>query len=187
MVHLAVKLKCRLLKPSIILPMGSYIASSAHLHILVQLIGKDKHGIRAKDLDSKDKQNFAAVEHLIKASHFLSALPDVLGTKCYLEVTKVAVYSYLDKSISPEQRLEEIWYATFFFWFWRQWVTMQKSFTLKNNFITSNSYMCIEINAHSLLAYTIMMRDTYNDQPEVFTPWLMGSQSCEQNSEVFAA
>lgn len=40
--------------------------------------------------------------------------------------------------------------------------------------------MCIEINAHSLLAYTIMMRDTYNDQHEVFTPWLMGSQSCEQ-------
>ena len=86
---------------------------------IVQLIGKDKHGIRAKDLDSKDKQNFAAVEHLIKASHFLGALPDALGTKCYLEVTKAAVYSYLEKSISPEQRLEEIWYATFFFRYWR--------------------------------------------------------------------
>lgn len=40
--------------------------------------------------------------------------------------------------------------------------------------------MCVEINAHLLLAYTIMMIDTYADKPEVFVPWLMGSQSCEQ-------
>ena len=112
-VHIAVKLRCRLLKPSIVLPMGAYI-SSAHLKILVKLMGKDKHGIRARNLDFKDKQNFAAVEHLFMASNLLNNFPDALGTKYYLEVSKVAVYSYLDKSISPEQRLEDIWYATFF-------------------------------------------------------------------------
>ena len=114
MVHIAVKLKCRLLKPSIILPTGAYIASSAHLQILVKLIGKDKHGIRARDLDFKDKQNFAAVEHLFMASNLLNDFPDALGTKYCLEVSKAAVYSYLDKSISPEQCLEDILHATFF-------------------------------------------------------------------------
>ena len=33
-VHIAVKLKCRLLKPSIILPMGSYVAGVHHLRIV---------------------------------------------------------------------------------------------------------------------------------------------------------
>lgn len=41
---------------------------------------------------------------------------------------------------------------------------MQKSFTLKNNFTVT----CVKINAHSLLAYTVM-RDTYNDQPGLHT------------------
>ena len=64
MVHVAVKFKTRLLKPSILLPMGDYIATSAHLHILRHIYGKEKHGMRRRDLDSRDKQNFAAVEHL---------------------------------------------------------------------------------------------------------------------------
>jgi hypothetical protein len=135
------------------------------LHILVKLVGKGQHGLRARDLDSNDKQNFAAVEHLIKASPLLSNIPDALATQYFLDA---------------EQRLEEIWYSTFFLRYWRQWILLQKAFTLKNNFITSNCYNCIEINAHSLLAYTIIMRDTYSQTPEVFVPWLMGSQSCEQ-------
>ena len=111
---------------------------------------------------------------------------DALGTKYYLEVSKAAVYCYLDKSISPEQRLEDIWYATFF-QILAPVDTITKTFTLKNNYniiITSNSYMCVEVNAHSLLVYTIMMRDNHADQPEVFTPWLMGSQSCEQKFRI---
>ena len=45
---------------------------------------------------------------------------------------------------------------------------------MKNNFITSNAYQCIEINAHSLLA---LVRDCKNDY---FMSWLLGSQSCEK-------
>ena len=54
MVHVAVKLKSRLLKPSIILPMGSYVATSAHLTILTKIHSKDGHGMRQRDLDHKD-------------------------------------------------------------------------------------------------------------------------------------
>lgn len=136
----------------------------------MKLLGKNEHGIRARDLDFKDKQNFAAVEHLFKTSNFLNKFPEALGTKYYLDVAKSAVYSYLDKSMSP----------AFFYRYWRQWIMLQKPFTLQNNYITSNSYMCVEINAHSLLAYIMIMRDSYSNKPEVFTPWLIGSQSCEQ-------
>jgi hypothetical protein len=179
MVHIGVKMKSRLLKPSIILPMGSYIATPAHLHILVALHGKEVHGIRQKDLNHKDKQNFAAVENLIRASKHLSNIPDALGTKCYLELISAAINSYLDKSYSPKKRLSEIWFATFFLRYWRHWIILQRSFTIKDNFITSNCYTCIEINAHSLLSYIITLRDS-NFSPEYLTPYIMGSQSCEK-------
>jgi len=48
-VHVVVKLKSRLLKSQIVLPMGIYFADSHHLHALRSLFQKDKHGLRLKD------------------------------------------------------------------------------------------------------------------------------------------
>ncbi len=50
-VHIGVKLKARLLKPSIILPLGKYIAGAHHLNLLYETFNKDQHGLRLKDLD----------------------------------------------------------------------------------------------------------------------------------------
>ena len=113
-VHLGVKLKARFLMPSIILPLGNYLATNAHFQMVVKLYGKEKHGLRARDIDHRDKQNFDAVGQLIKASHLLDELPEAVGTKYYMNVMKSVVDSYLDKSLDPAKRIEEIWYAAFF-------------------------------------------------------------------------
>ena len=60
-VHIAVKLKARLLNPSVALAMGKYTATVKHLHLLKALLGKDQHGLREKDIDHKDRQNYDAV------------------------------------------------------------------------------------------------------------------------------
>ena len=60
-VHVAVKLKARLLRPSLILPMGKYLAGVHDLRLLQQTFGKDQHGMRERDVSRKDKQNFDAV------------------------------------------------------------------------------------------------------------------------------
>ena len=66
------------------------------------------------------------------------------------------ISSYLDKSISPEKRVEELWFVAFFL----------------------RAYMCIQINAHSLLAFLL---NTQLDEMISFVPWMMfGSQSCER-------
>ena len=39
-VHIGVKLKARILKPSIVLPLGSFLATSSHFQMLVKLHGK---------------------------------------------------------------------------------------------------------------------------------------------------
>lgn len=113
-VHLGVKLKARLLKPSIVLPLGSFIASRAHLQVLTGLHGKDEHGLRLRDIDHRDEQNFDAVDHIISASYLLENMPEAAGTKHYIELMSSSIYSFLDKSKSPEERIEEMWYAVFF-------------------------------------------------------------------------
>ena len=41
--HVGVKLKARLLKPSIALPLGKFLASGHHLHLVLTTFGKDQH------------------------------------------------------------------------------------------------------------------------------------------------
>jgi hypothetical protein len=87
---------------------------------------------------------------------------------------------YLSKDASPDERIEKIWYTTFFVRYWREWVLLYPSYTLRDNFITQNAYMCIELNAHALLTYFLTVRDQLKEQEACFLPWLLGSQSCEK-------
>ena len=53
-IHIATKLKSRLLKPSIILPVGPhYSASGNHIKMIRQKFEKDEHGLRERDVNTK--------------------------------------------------------------------------------------------------------------------------------------
>ena len=177
-VHLAVKLKSRLLKPNIALRMGDYTATGNHLQALTRKFQKDQHGLRLRDINHKDKQNFQAVINITAASPLLSEVPQSDATKCYVELMRCATNSFLDQQLGPLERIEDLWYVVFFMRYWRKWLILNKSFTLRDNFITSNAYMCIELNAHALIVFLITIRDHVNNS-KCFLPWLLGSQSCE--------
>ena len=112
-VHVAVKLKARLLQPSIVLPLSSYLAGSHHLHFVQENFGKDQHGLREKDTEHKDRQNLDAAMHVTSESvlELLSQIPDAKGTKAYLEVMRAVIDSYLDKSLGVLSRVEKAWFA----------------------------------------------------------------------------
>ena len=55
---------------------------------------------------------------------------------------------------------------------------LNSKYTLRENFITSNAYACIELNAHALLTFLITVRDHVGND-DCFLPWLLGSQCCE--------
>ena len=78
MVHLAVKLKSRLLKLPIILPLGKYTAGGRHLRLIHNTFSKDQYGLREKDINHKDKQNFEAVLQITSDSvmQLLTNMPD---------------------------------------------------------------------------------------------------------------
>ena len=60
------------------------------------------------------------------------------------------------------------------------WILSQPKFTLRDNFITGNAYMCIEMNAHALLMLAFILRDKAHSNTNNFLPWMCGSQSCER-------
>ena len=60
-VHIAVKLKARLLNLSVDLFFGKYIAGSHHLYTIIKSFGKDEHGMQPKDVNHKDRQNYDAM------------------------------------------------------------------------------------------------------------------------------
>ena len=124
--------------------------------------------------------NWFMILHLIRAAHLLHDLPEAVGTMMYMNVMKSVINSFLDKSLSPEDRIEEMWYGTFFVRYWRHWVITHPTFNLQNNFITNNAYMCIEINAHALIAFVYQIQLNKSMDDTNFLPWFLGSQSCER-------
>jgi len=94
-VHVAVKLTSRQQKPNIGLPMGNYVATGGHLHALTTKFQKDQHGLRLRDINHKDKQNLQAIINITSATHLLSKIPRTDATKCYVELIKCVIDSYL--------------------------------------------------------------------------------------------
>lgn len=142
--------------------MGKYVATISHLNILVNIDGRECHGLREKDLNHHDKMNFDAVLNIIRACDHLHKVKDSVATQAYINIMSSVINSYLDKSFTPLQRLQEIWFATFFLRYWRS-ILQHPRYTIKDNFITSNAFMCVEINAlYSLSKIQILILPLYH-------------------------
>ena len=53
---------------------------------------------------------------------------------------------------------------------------LNKAYTLKDHFVTSHAYTYIELNAHALIVFLIIVQE-YG--ANCFLHWLLGSQVCE--------
>lgn len=179
-VHIGTKLKTVFLKPGIVLPVGTYLISSKHLHDLIEKVSKDKHCVTKSMLTANDKMNFDAVEKITDTkviSSLLENVPNSKGTAVFLSMCRFILDSFLDKSLPPLERIYKMWVAAFFFRVWRNHINKNEKYSLSHNFISLNCYTCIELNAHSLICYLMMCRDNEKS----FLPWLLSSQPCEEN------
>ena len=115
-IHLAVKLKARLMKTSMILPFGGFSAGIQHLRIVQQSYGKDQHGLREKDLNPIDWQNFDVVTRITSTSvmNILETMPDATGTRLFLDMIKHVINSYLSRTSVPLECIRHAWYAVYF-------------------------------------------------------------------------
>lgn len=85
--------------------------------------------------------------------------------------------AFMDQSLGPMQRIRKMWYSIFIIRIWRQFIMLQKKYKLKDNFLTSNCYACLEINAHSMIMCMLHLKQT--NRSDLFLPHLFESQPCE--------
>lgn len=104
---MTLQLKSRLVKPSIVLPLGKYLAGVHHLRLVQCTFGKEQHGLRERDIYHKDKQNYDAIMHMTSKAcmALLSQIPDAKGTH---EVIRCVIDSFLDKDLDASSRVEKV-------------------------------------------------------------------------------
>lgn len=185
-IHFGNKCRNRMLKESINLPMGVFEVSIKHLQSLVKNVQKSVHGLSQIDVCPIDRMNYNSFEKItndrvIEALQKYIKLSD--ATVQYLKVCRDATSSFLSVDLNPEERIFKIWHSLFFVRIWRNFIKSSSRYTLKENFITSNVYMCLEINARSLIQLIKKFRN--QGQPERFLPSLFDSQACENIFRLF--
>lgn len=178
-IHLALKGRNRMINVKY-LPMGTKQVSVDHLKKLLK-VDKAIHGLSSTDVMPEDRQNFASFEK-ITSKRVLDALemyvPNSEATVVYLQNFSDVVSSYTDFHLEPLERIERIWRPAYFFRIWREHILASKTNTLKNKFITSNTFSCIEINARTMLSFYRKCRD--ENKPHHFLTTLCHSQTCEK-------
>lgn len=185
-IHFGNKCRNRAQKDGINLPMGRFQVSIMHLRSLVKDVQKSIHGLSQMDVCPIDKMNYNSFEK-ITSDRAIDALQKYIkqsdATVLYLKVCRDATESYMKPDLNPTERIFKIWHSLFFIRVWRNFIKSSNRFTLKDNFLTSNAYMCLEINARNLIRLIKKFRD--ENHPERFLPGLFDSQGCENMFRLF--
>lgn len=182
-VHIGTKLRNRLLKQSILLPIGNKVASVSHLKILLNSTSKDVHGLVYSDICPDDRQNYDSLKKIMR-SNVREALNEHIfdseATVEYIRICYEITSSLYEEDLSPIERISRIWRSTFFLRIWRLSVVKKPSKGLKvsKNFITQNAYACIELNARNLVI--LIKRFRIQNLGKNFIPTLFNSQPCEE-------
>ena len=189
-IHLLAKMRTRLLLPSNILVIGDANACAAHLKFVLSDFPKEQHGLSARCLDVKDKQNYSSKETILGEGVLdclekLDSKLSTKGTREYLEIMRNIRDSFLNKSLRPQKRLYLAWKSLFQLRIWRVWLNTN-NYKGEDHFITSNAYICMGLNCHFLLNTMINVTNGIFP-PEALRLWLCGSQACEETFRILRA
>lgn len=168
------------------LPMGKYFIRLQHLYELMDTVGKDRHFLTPSTLNPTDRQNFGSAKRM--CSHEVIRLlrekiKNSDGTIQFLQTMREIIEAFMDKCLTPLQRIRKLWYILFLIRIWRAFIISKKGLTLKNNFLTNNCYSCIEMTVHSLVLCLLRLKKI--NKPEWFLPHLFDSQTCESTFRQF--
>lgn len=184
-IHIGTKFRNRSLRPSGLLPLGNKQISIAHMKMLINDVPKAIHGLVYSDFCPLDRQNFGSLQKCMDIrvrDALVTHIPDSEATSFYFQLCHEITTSFMDFNLMPLERIELIFHAVYFLRIWRKWLLSSK-YTLRDNFITPNAYICTELNAENLLR--VLRRCRQNDRPELFVPPLFSSQPCESSFRQF--
>lgn len=119
-IHLGGKLRNRLLKPNINLPLGTHRVSIEHLKNLVKNVQKSIHGLSQTDVCPEDRMNFDSFKKITN-DRVIDALAEHIenseATIQYLNVCRDITSSFLELDLKPADRILRMYRGLFFYVF----------------------------------------------------------------------
>ncbi|CAF4031753.1 unnamed protein product, partial [Rotaria sp. Silwood1] len=194
-IHLATKLRNRLLSKTASLVMGNYHISVKDLQNLIDNRSKLEHNLVLSDIFVKDRQNYASCLKIssINVLNILDENQSTFATHCYLTILHYVTIAYVDKTTHILQRSFYAWSTVFICRFWLTWLKYKLIIYTKTtvrqaqipplkeiekHFITFAAFHSIELNAHMLTFILLLVLDKKLpiDSLNIF---LFSSQPCE--------
>ncbi|CAF4339832.1 unnamed protein product [Rotaria sp. Silwood2] len=183
--HLATKWRNRLLSDIADLTIGNKKANMIHLENIVKTYNnKFDHGLVMSDFDPSDRQNYRSCEKISsnEALAILESNHDAYATFLHIKLLRYIIDAFINKSTLIRDRLYFAWTIVFVCRLWKAWLNLEfKSLSQKskdNYFITKPAYYLIEINAHVLLYFVLLVHEG-SLPPESLQIPLFSNQSCE--------
>lgn len=183
LIHILTKLRNFLLRTSYdkrTIPFGNYFIRIEHLYELLELFPKDQHQLTHSTLNPTDRQNYRSVLRLCDQRVTDLLRGHVKGSEAtvqFLQIMRDINDCFTDVNLTPLQRVRKIWYSLFLIRIWRESILSSKTYRLKDNFLSSNCYSCLELNAHELINCLLYLKKV--NKPEWFKPYLFSNQPCE--------
>lgn len=178
-IHIATKFRNRMFNRK--MQFGKNIISIDHLIKLIRMFPKTKHNLCPSIVETNDRQNFESVLRICDdrvISLLSSSVKDSEGTIMYLRIISNITKSFLDETLTPLERIRHIWFSNFLLRIWRAFILQRgNKYSLEKHFVSNNAYVCVEINAHSLVMIMLYLKKENMDS--LFLTTLFGSQPCE--------
>lgn len=159
---------------------GKYYIQINHLYFLLHRFRKDQHCLTKSTLNPVDRQNYSSAVRMCsdKVIHLLEEkVPNSEGTVAFLTLMRNIIDAFSARDFLPLERIRKMWYTVFLLRIWRRFVGRKNGLKLKNNFLTQNTYSCVELNAHNLILIMLYLKK--NGLENFFLPFLYNSQACE--------
>lgn len=175
--HLKTKMRNWVIQPSSPLRIGKHIISISFLQNIINNVPRGEHELTQSDIDCSDRMNVKSAEKLFqpKVISLLEANypQETKGLVLYLTIMKNVSDAFAPYE-SLENRIIKMWFNVFVLRIWKHSCSSEKSL---KDFITSNVYNCMELNAHMLVNAYRCLRDA--NKLHLFIPELFSSQPCE--------
>ncbi|KAJ8681009.1 hypothetical protein QAD02_016796 [Eretmocerus hayati] len=175
------KLFNRFLLSTTTLTIGEHGANLGNLADLVDDFPKDKHQLTHVMLSPKKDFN---LETVVKVCHsrvikLLKNIPESEGTVEYLKLMNMILHSYLSTKMSPLMRIYCMWYPVFFLRLWHTSLGEPTDNSVIEKFIPFDTYVSIEINAHSLVNLILKNMNKPNPDQSLLL-WQCSTKICKE-------
>ena len=176
-----------LLHTARVMNLGGHMAHMNHLVLVREALPSQRHGLLWEDVERKDRQNWASAQRLLfpRVQQCLTQLEsvneetteDVIGTRVFLYIGFLHVDIFCSFKLSFKERIQNASTVVNFLRIWRWWVLRTPGVTLKDNFISRQSYSDLLISCHAAVLHMKAGREFTPDQPVPLPK--TGSDCCE--------